>query len=83
LVGADEILTKGKARFLMEVAPWGDLERDCKPSAIFKIFMKYGYTFKIVSSHWLFYKAKYSILAKIKCSIENLVKHFQIKTLAT
>lgn len=56
LTGAKKILENGKACVLMEIAPWGDLQRSYKPSDIFKLMTTYNYSFSIYENHYFFYK---------------------------
>jgi FkbM family methyltransferase len=66
LLGAKKILELGNAKFLIEIAPWGDSERSYKPSYIFKLMSRYGYGFKIYETHYLFYKAENTFVSRIK-----------------
>ena len=66
LNGAKKILEKGKTNILMEIAPWGDLQRSYKPSDIFKLMTTYNYSFSIYENHYLFYKRNNKFTVYIK-----------------
>lgn len=65
LLGAKKILEAGNARFLIEIAPWGDSERSYRPSDVFKIMTRYSYGFEIYETHYLFYKTKNTFTNRI------------------
>lgn len=69
LSGASNILKAAQARFLVEVAPWGDLERGHKPSSVFRLMAHYGYDFMLIERLWLFYKARNQTAARLKARI--------------
>jgi FkbM family methyltransferase len=73
LLGAKKLLESGKPKVLMEVAPWGDIERSYKPSDVFILMAKYGYGFKIFERHYLFFRARHKVLAQIKNRSMGLV----------
>jgi FkbM family methyltransferase len=57
LLGATDILRRGKARFLIEVHPWGDPTLGKRESDVFDLFASFGYDFERVHHHWLFAKS--------------------------
>lgn len=54
LLGAAKLLTSRPVRVLLEIAPWGDKERDYRPSDVLKLLASYGYSFRIFENHYLF-----------------------------
>jgi FkbM family methyltransferase len=57
LLGAREILKKGRCRFLVEVHPWGDKAAKKMPADVFRLFAQFGYDFQRTHRHWLFKKS--------------------------
>lgn len=57
LQGARDLLTTGRARFLIEVHPWGDESVNRGPADVFALFASYGYDCRRTHRHWLFYKS--------------------------
>ena len=66
LRGAKDILKAGRARFLIEIAPWGDSERSYKPSDVFKFMTRFSYGFEIFETHYLFSKTRNTLGMRIK-----------------
>lgn len=58
LLGAREILQRGKSRFLVEVHPWGDEPIKKTPADVFNLFAQFGYDFSRTHRHWHFQKSK-------------------------
>lgn len=82
LSGASNILEAGRTRFLIEIAPWGDLERALKPSSVFQLMARYGYDFKPIERLWLFYKGGNRTTARIKARIVGFaMDHSMAKSL--
>jgi len=66
LKGASRILKRGKARFLVEVHPWGDEEVNKSPTDVFNLFAEHGYDFFREHRHWLFIKSGGAIKRFVK-----------------
>jgi FkbM family methyltransferase len=66
LLGAREILKRGKSRFLVEVHPWGDEPLKKKPADVFNLFREYGYDFKRTHRHWHFRKSGNALTRYVK-----------------
>ena len=56
LLGARGILSRGKARFLVEVHPWGDEAVHKTPADVFELFGSFGYDAQRTHRHWHFEK---------------------------
>jgi len=66
LLGAREILRRGKSRFLVEVHPWGDEPINKTPADVFNLFAQFGYDFSRTHRHWHFQKSKPSLRTFLK-----------------
>jgi FkbM family methyltransferase len=73
LRGARSLLQSGQVRFLVEVAPWGDVERGYQPSDVFRYMTSLGYDFSLVGSLWLFSRARDKLFARAKGLIVGLI----------
>lgn len=75
LLGAKEILKRGKCRFLIEIHPWGDEALKKTPADIFNLLNDFGYDFSLVHRHWYFVKSDFRMKRFIKnrviCFIMN------------
>jgi FkbM family methyltransferase len=56
LSGARRLMTMSNVRLLLEIAPWGDRQNGTRPSQVVKLLGRYGYTFRVYESHYLFEK---------------------------
>ena len=73
LRGAERVLREGNVRVLLEVAPWGDPNRGYRPSDVFRLMARFGYTFRIVEQHWLFSKAYNRSLVSVKSALMGFI----------
>lgn len=54
LKGSAGIISKKRTVFLIEIHPWGDAENQIRPSDVFALMRKSGYSVERLSRHWLF-----------------------------
>jgi len=66
LLGAGEILRRGKSRFLVEVHPWGDEPIKKTPADVFNLFAEFGYDFQRTHRHWHFFKSNHRVKRYLK-----------------
>ena len=71
--GAQELLKRCSPTVLLEVAPWGDMQRDLKPSAMFLFMAEQGYDFKVFENHWLFTRSRSPWRAALRARLTGFV----------
>jgi FkbM family methyltransferase len=74
LLGSARILNKGKARYMVEVHPWGDPTFPARESDVFDLFAGFSYDFKRLHHHWLFARTE----SRLRLSAKNKLVHLAL-----
>ena len=69
LLGAEKLLKRCSPVVLLEIAPWGDLHRGSRPSAIFEFMAAQGYGFTVFENHWLFTRQSLSLRNHVRARL--------------
>jgi hypothetical protein len=56
LLGGKELLKRCDMRILLEIAPWGDKQKNHRPSDVVNLLASLGYDYSIFENHYLFEK---------------------------
>ena len=80
LLGARDILRRGRSRFLVEVHSWGDERLNKTPSDVFNLFAEFGYDFTRIHRHWHFFKSERSWTRQFKHrAVVFILSHESVK----